>query len=503
MVDVAIQALAVGGEGVGPDPSGRITFVPYVAPGETVRALVVEDKKRHARAELVEVLERAPERVEPPCSLFASRECGGCQWLHLDLAVQHQAKSEFVRRELRKAVAAGMEVLPLIADVPPLGWRRRARLHWFRARGTERAVIGFCAPRSRRVNDVETCPQLARPVADAMAIIREELGPHLTGRGEIEILAGYNGHIHVSIGGWCSPKYASRLLGKGGLLGSIVGVVLHPPPEMRGDAASRGFPRGRSQENSRRAGWHTDAHRAGARKDGDPGTRVGGARDGDALRPLRWGKREITVEPGLRGRADYFAQASEAGNQALLRAVESACGDLTGKHIVEFYAGAGNLSRMLKRGRPAELVTTDSRMVPWYKLERVGAAGDVASDLVDDGYYFDLAVLDPPRTGAAELIAPLVELHPARIVYVSCDPATLARDVARLMDHGYHPLSAQPLDLMPQTAHVEIVVSLIADAPAAGYGQADVDEPPVVVADTRTAGDPGPSPDETGAPGDD
>lgn len=467
VVEVAIQSLAVGGDGVGPDPSGRITFVPYVAPGERVRARVVNGKKRHALAELIEVLEEAPERVSPPCVLFAERRCGGCQWLHLDMTVQHQAKVEFVRRELRKAVAAGMEVLPLIADAPPLKWRRRARLHWHRAGGSERAAIGFFAPRSRQVSDVETCPQLARPVADAMTIIRDELAPYLTGRGEIEILAGHNGQIHVSIEGWCSPKYASRLLGKGGLLGTIVGVVLHPPYGGLDERAQRG-PRRRGGDDPARQDSRKDGARRGA---GPPG-------HGDPSRPIQWGKRMISVEPGLRGRADYFAQASEAGNQALLRAVDAACGERAGKRIVEFHAGAGNLTRVLKRGEPAELLTTDSRKVPWHKHHRIGPSSDVAEELVDDGYYFDIAVLDPPRTGAAELVEPLAELRPRQIVYVSCDPATLARDIDQLMRHGYRPVSAQPLDLMPQTAHLEVVVSLTADERVTGYGDDEPDADP-------------------------
>jgi 23S rRNA (uracil1939-C5)-methyltransferase len=89
-----------------------------------------------------------------------------------------------------------------------------------------------------------------------------------------------------------------------------------------------------------------------------------------------------------------------------------------------------------------------------------GAAAKVVSDMVGAGRKFDLAVLDPPRIGAKDLMEPLARLEPSAIVYVSCDPATLARDLRKLVELGYRAERATPLDLMPQTAHVEVVVEL-------------------------------------------
>ncbi|MCG8419394.1 MAG: TRAM domain-containing protein [Proteobacteria bacterium] len=422
VVDVVIQTIAAGGDGVGPDGSGRITFIPGTAPTERVRARLEESKKNYARAELIEVIEPSPSRVEPVCPLFSARRCGGCQWQHLDLAEQHRAKTAIVERELRRHIAGGLQLLPMACDVAPYKWRRRARLHWFRPRGAERASIGFFGPRSHRVADVDACPQMTRALSDVLSVIRSELGPHLGSRGSIELLAGHNGEVHVSIDGWCSPKWASRLIGKGGLVGTIVGVVLHD-------------------------------------------------RKADRDSAIQWGKRSISLEPGLRGRADRFAQASETGNQALLAAVDRACGDREGQRIIEFYAGTGNLTRVLARGKPAEVVATDSRRVSWRHDLRIGPAQDIACELVEDGYYFDLAVLDPPRIGAKELLSPLIELHPARIVYASCDPATLARDLDVLVESGYRAPWAQPLDLMPQTAHVEVVVRLDAVERVLPYGE--------------------------------
>ena len=458
IVELSIHTLAAGGDGVGPDSTGRVTFVPNTAPGDRVRARITESRKSYARAELVEVLEPSAERVEPECPLFVEKRCGGCQWQHLDLAAQHLGKMAICRRELRRHITAGMELRPIVAKVTPYKWRRRARLHWTRPRGAERAFIGFFAPRSHDIVDIDACPQMERALLDALRLVRSELAPHLNGSGEIEILAGHSGQAHISINGFCSPKYASRLVGKSGLLGTIMGVTLHdsqgkyhsaPPPWRQRQK------RPRSTKRPLRRAINADAPASAFRKS------------------LQWGKRSIALETRLRGRADMFAQASLAGNQALLDAVDQACGEREGKRVVEFHAGAGNLTRAIARGNPAEIVSTDRQRVPWNKDLRLGPAADIAEDLMEDGYYFDIAVLDPPRTGAADLMEPLAELHPSRIVYVSCDPATLARDIDILVRNGYRAVSAQPVDLMPQTAHVEIVALLEATDPASGYGDSE------------------------------
>jgi 23S rRNA (uracil1939-C5)-methyltransferase len=416
-IEVAIESLATGGDGVGRDDQGRVVFVPGSAPGDRVRVRVVERKKRFARGEIIELLEPAAGRVAPPCPLFAKSTCGGCQWQHLDIAVQRRTKAEIVARELRKQIAAGMEVRPIAGDVPAYQWRRRARFQYLKPRGAQAAIIGFYAPRSHRVTDVPACPQLEPALHDALRALREVLAVHLGSRGEISMVAavapaGSPASVHVAIRGWCAPKHAARLVGKGGDAGTIVGVVLHGPPAQRGNA-----------------------------------------------QPKEWGEALIEIEPGLLGRADRFAQASAAGNRALVEAVDQACGPRAGKRVVEFYAGAGNFTRVLERDA-AEVVACDSAAVPWRPGIRVGVAHEVARALVDEGQRFDLAVLDPPRTGARELVEVVAGLAPERIVYVSCDPATLARDIEVLEGAGYRAESAQPLDLMPQTAHVEVVVTL-------------------------------------------
>ncbi|MBZ0237526.1 MAG: class I SAM-dependent RNA methyltransferase, partial [Deltaproteobacteria bacterium] len=182
----------------------------------------------------------------------------------------------------------------------------------------------------------------------------------------------------------------------------------------------------------------------------------------------------IELEPGLPARGDTFAQASRAGNDALRALVREAVSPRSGERVLELYAGSGNFTRdLLAAG--AQVTASDSHPPPVLRLplaslgvaqdERgsgaarflVGGAAAVTRDLVGRGDRFDAVLLDPPRTGARDVVGELAAFGPARVVYVSCDPATFARDAEHLVASGFAPRWAQALDLMPQTAHVELV----------------------------------------------
>lgn len=193
----------------------------------------------------------------------------------------------------------------------------------------------------------------------------------------------------------------------------------------------------------------------------------------------------IEIEPGLHGRAADFAQASRGGNASLIALTRAALGKGTGK-LLELYAGAGNLTRgFIEDGWKvvASDVVAPARPIEGLRFE-LGSARDVAKRLakraaknadrakVDnvagavgrgtlrEAPVFDAVVLDPPRAGAAEAIEGIVALGPTTIVYVSCDVATLARDAEQLVAAGYRAERAWPVDMMPQTSHIEVVMKL-------------------------------------------
>ena len=386
--DLDITALAAGGDGVARDATGKVTFVPYTAVGDRVRVAVGEQHRSFARGELLEVLAPSPDRTAPPCPLFATRACGGCQWQHVARPAQLAAKHAIVAGALRKAIAAGMTLLPVLDPAPAYGWRRRTRLHVLDG------AIGFFAPRSHAVASqlgvgcVQLDPRLDRAV--------QAVGKARPPDGELDLALGHDGAIVVAT----------------------------------------------------RAPWP-----AGERVVGTAG--IVGVEAGDA----RYGTIEIELEPGLVGRAADFAQASAAGNATLVAEAVRALGKPAGA-LLELHAGGGNFTRALVAA--GWQVTASDVVAPRRRIEGIRFLKAAALSAVRkvQREQFAAVLLDPPRTGAAEVVALLPALGPATIVYVSCDPATLGRDLELLAGAGMVARRAQPIDLMPQTSHVEVIVTL-------------------------------------------
>jgi 23S rRNA (uracil1939-C5)-methyltransferase len=374
-IDLDITSLAAGGDGLGRD-GGKVVFVPYTAPGDRVRVRVVEAKGSWARAELVDVVAPSPDRVAPPCPAFT--RCGGCQWQHVARPAQLAAKQAIVAGALRKAVARGLVVRPILDPVAAYGWRRRARLHVDGA-----GALGFYAARSHAVVALPDagCVQLDPRLDAAVAAIRAARPP----AGELDVALGHDGRIAVAVDPSAPWPAAAALIGTAGIAGDV----------------------------------------------------------------------EVEIEPGLHARAGDFAQASTAGNAALVDAVVAALGPPRGP-LLELHAGGGNFTRALVAA--GWQVTAADVVAPRRPIDGVRWITAPAADAVARlaGERFAAVVLDPPRTGALDVAPRLAALAPA-IVYVSCDPATLGRDLERI---DAAPREAQPIDLMPQTSHVEVVVRL-------------------------------------------
>jgi 23S rRNA (uracil1939-C5)-methyltransferase len=398
---VRLDALAFGGDAVGRDEGGRVVFVPGGAPGDTVRVRLVEKKRAWARGELVQLIEPGAVRVAPPCPLAA--RCGGCPWQHVTVEAQRAAKQEIVRR----ALGAAARVEPIVAAPAALGYRTRARMT---ARG---GALGFQQRRSRRVVDVETCPALDPALDRALGRARRALGGQLGEGGSLSGLVGPDGRVHLAVAAG-EGAHARRLHAEAARLvdGAIVGVLV--------DEAAMGA-------------------------------------------------RELELGDGLSGSADGFQQANRTQNEVLRRLVATAA-RAAGARVLELYAGDGNFTRDLVRAASGGVAVEGERRAAARLRQLVGGAPswsvrtEPAARAVDrlarDGEGFDVVVLDPPRAGAADVLDGLVALAPARIVYVSCDPMTLARDLGRLGAAGFGDVRAQPIDMMPHTSHVEVVCTL-------------------------------------------
>jgi len=367
---------------------GRVVFVRHALPGEMVRAEVTEDKGgSFCRADAVEVLRAAPERVTPPCPLAVPGGCGGCDWQHASPEFQRELKGHVVAEQLQRL--AGLEWPVEVEELPggPLGWRSRVRLVVGRD-----GRAGLRAHRSHRVIPLEKCPIAVPGALDGALERRWRPGT------EIEITSDGDERVHA------------RELAT-----------------VRGKRRARQLTGGEAVQHAAGRDWRLQAH--GFWQVHPAAAEVFAAVVGE------W----AAASPGavawdLYAGAGLFASvlAGQVGPDGYVVAVES------GSRAVE--DGRRNLA--------------DLPQVSW----RAGRSERVLPEL---SAAPEVVVLDPPRSGAGRgVVEALAAASPARVVYVACDPAALARDVATFTAAGYRLERLRAFDAFPMTHHVECIALL-------------------------------------------
>ena len=382
-----------------------VLFVRWALPGEVVSVRIVGRKREYAFAEAVEVLSPSPHRVDPPCEVFG--KCGGCQLQHADYPYQLEMKREILREAFRRI--GKMDVAPEIAPpLEPFGYRYRGR---FRVDGE---AVGFHASLSHRLVAISRCPLMI----DAINAVL----PGLRGLGRFAKVS----EVQVASDG------------------------------VRASASFPGVPFGAEMVE----------HLSG---------RTGGVLSGARFEDRSWGEERITlpldgisysVSPG------GFFQANWRMNQAMVRRIGAILGDLgvsVGARLLDLYAGAGNFALPLSP-RVREVVAVEGEARSFRELRgnvRENAPGNVrivrssVETFRPDG-RFDALVLDPPRAGLSERALTRVrEIASGTVFYVSCDPATLARDIRSLSDR-YDLAALEMHDFFPNTHHVEALAVLSA-----------------------------------------
>lgn len=427
---VRIHGIAHGGEGVGrceAGDEGRIWLVEGALPGDHVLAVRTEERRNMLRGRIVRVLTPGPARAPEA----VGETCGGCGWSHVRAEAQAELKRQIVEGQLRRL---GVSVPEVVASPQALGYRRRARLHFERTAGVLR--LGFFRAHTREIVDGHVCPVLDAPLRHAIARVRL-LAPVLAASGEVALLSD-GAAVVIGIAGvpWRGEdrEAALREALQAALDEVVVGVVV------RGGRRELVVGRGRLALD-------------------------GGAAD------------ELTVRTG----PFEFAQAQAAQNRALVeRVVRLAAA--RGKRALELFAGAGNFTRALAR-EAAEIVAVEAdresagglvRLAKQTRAREQAAIhvrrGDAARAVLgfaEEGRGFDCVVLDPPRGGLGLAGAgALARVARGRTVMVSCDPATLARDLEPLLAAGHRVAAAVAFDMMPMTPEVEVVIAL--DAPPGG-----------------------------------
>lgn len=405
---VRIGAVAGGGWCVARH-DGQVVFVRHTLPGELVRARITQRTRNFLRADAVEILEASPDRVRPPCPFAGPGRCGGCDWQHASLPAQRRMKAEIVREQL--AHIAGIERDVVVEEVPGapdgLGWRTRVR---FAVRRD--GAIGLRRHRSHTIEPIDEC-LIAHPEVEALGVERKRW----PGASAVEAIASAGTGDRVAVltsrGRARVPRMDAPVRLDGGRSDR--------PPFVREDVA------GRLWQVSGGGFWQ--------------------------------------VHPGL---AELLAGA-------VLDALEPRRGDVA----VDLYCGAGLFAGVLgERIGPDGLVVgvesdgqavRDARFnvrdLPHVSIER-GDVGNVLPELrfgrdrsrLDRA---DVVVLDPPRTGAGrDVVKRIADLAKRRVAYVSCDPATLARDLRVFTEHGWDLSALRAFDGFPMSHHVELLATL-------------------------------------------
>src|SRR6266550_2445574 len=413
-VTLAIDALSYGAYGIG-HLSGKAVMIPHTAPGDTVEVRIVESKERYDIGEAIRVLAPSLLRQNPPCPYVGT--CGGCSWQHLRYDAQLQAKQQSVVDALRRIGKLGdFDLTPIIPSSEEFYYRRRIRLQI----GVNR-TLGFYGTASHQLVEIDSCLIADDRLNRALASIRRWVRALATPIEYIEIVAGDEPEEIVAVAraiGSFATRDEPACATLAGEAEQIRGLIVAGPD------------------------WR----------------RV-------------WGKPTIRVnllaDLSLSLDADVFTQVNSQGNRRILNMLLAAGDFQSNDRVLELYCGGGNFTLPIAR-QTKEIVAVEGYQsaIANGKLNAqkngidnirwvCSAVPKAVAELKKRRESFAKIVLDPPRAGAKGLDADLSALGARQIFYVSCNPTTLARDLAALTKHGYKLRMVQPIDLFPQTFHVE------------------------------------------------
>lgn len=437
---VSVERMSYGAAAVGRLASGKTVFVEGGAPGDVAEVVLLEEKPSFARARIERVLEPSPARVQAGASAGAAcaacvQGCGGCPWGHLAYEAQLEAKrSHVVQALVRTARFESERAEALVAACIPSkrewGYRNKLELGAsLDERGT--FLLGFHGEGAQNVLPADSCPLAHKLIEKTPKALRGALR-YLQGSQDLGIFrVGVRGSVRtkdLEVALWTKPG---------------------------------AFPRAAAAKTLKSAVRATSIVRVLA----DPGK----ARVVKKVEILEgkghWEERFVDPESRFLTSAPSFFQVNTAQAEKLCNLVLEGLGLERGMFVADLYAGGGTFSVPLaKAGMDVAAVESAGSSVRDLRrnadrnnvqVEVIG--GDAARELPELG-YLDALVVDPPRAGLAKGVAEdIAAAEPERVAYVSCDPQTWARDAARFEQCGYRLRSAVPVDLFPQTYHVETV----------------------------------------------
>jgi 23S rRNA (uracil1939-C5)-methyltransferase len=409
-----IEEMTLGPYGIG-HRDGKALLVANSAPGDVLKVSIADARRDYSVARLDQIIEPGASRRVPPCPFLP--RCGGCDWQQINYSDQAAAKGRLIAAQLGHALGLALDPRDLIAPAPAeFGYRTRLRL---KARN---GALGFFELSSNRFVAVDRSLLAGVELSfDAAVQLASALGANCD---EIEIVkAGRRQVLLAYLRVRAQPAEIKRAAAVCAANDAIAGVVL----------------------------------------------RGGGAR-------AEIGEVSVNVElePGMRltAEADAFSQVNQECNRALVASVMEHAAIEAGGAVLDLFCGAGNFSLPAAR-RGAQVLGVDADPVAIGAAQRNAAAlglsqarfvameaQGMAPFLLKAGYRPQTVILDPPRSGARQLMSFILKLRAARVLYVSCDVATLVRDLRILIEGGYAVCSVKAFDFFPNTHHCEVLALL-------------------------------------------
>jgi 23S rRNA (uracil1939-C5)-methyltransferase len=443
---LTIEKLIYGGDGLARLPAddhgrGKAVFVPFVLDGEKIEAKLTEQKSSFARAKVEAIIEPSAHRVRPGCRHYG--RCGGCQYQHASYEHQLEIKKEILRENLRRIAKLDLPCEISVHPSPPWNYRNRSRLQ---VRTKAEFVAGYFQLASHDVIAVEECPISSPLINRGIAALWQSgrAGQVPEGAREIEFFANADDTL-LLVELWCAAEARRAAVRK------WAEALRAAMPEIAGVVALR-------------------AHQPGERA----------AVQQEIF--LSDGEKSLTYQTQLaayRVSAGAFFQTNRHLTDELVKLLTQG---RTGDVALDLYAGVGLFSTVLARDfhhivsvEPSHPAAADLRYNLPANGEVVQATTEqylsrpedrerVASKAIAPRgtQKADLVVVDPPRSGLGERVAgALANMGAPRLTYVSCDPATLARDLVPLLAAGYQVEQAHLVDLFPHTHHLESVLQLV------------------------------------------
>ncbi len=436
-MELTIEKLVYGGDGLARLPadehgSGKAVFVPFVLEGEKIEASLYQQKKGFARGWAKSILQASPPRVEPACPYF--QRCGGCHYQHASYAHQLEIKAAILKENLLRIAKLELACELKIHPSPPWNYRNRTRL---KVRTTPDFAIGYYRFNSHELQPVEQCPisspLINRAIAAVWQLGRSGSFTGVAGLQELEFFANAD-ETELLAEAYCAPDISTDTAKQ------LCETLQQSLPEVKGTVAFKISPP-------------------------DPS----GKKIDEPQEIAMSGARELvykTKRASHRVSAGAFFQVNRHLTDELVGIVTQG---QSGNTVLDLYAGGGLFSSVLNR-EFERVIAVESSQTSHLDLLYNSPANVKAVHATTAQYLKnvagklqpDLVVADPPRSGLGEdVVKSLVSLGAPRMVYVSCDPATLARDLGGLLGAGYRVQQAHLVDLFPQTYHLESVLHLV------------------------------------------